>query len=72
MGISKINNTMFLPLCLLLIHKINIFLGNLNNKLLNFSLTPETTKAAPVPMNAMQVQKPANKQVHTFCCVATL
>lgn len=37
-------------------------LGNLNNKLLNFSLTPESTKAAPVPMNAMQVQKPANKQ----------
>jgi hypothetical protein len=37
-------------------------LGNLNNKLLNFSLTAETPKSAPVPMNAMQIQKPVNTQ----------
>jgi len=37
-------------------------LGNLNNKLLNFSLTGETSKVASVPMNAMPIQKSNSQQ----------
>eukprot|EP00088_Acartia_fossae_P025796 TRINITY_DN26584_c0_g1_i1.p1 TRINITY_DN26584_c0_g1~~TRINITY_DN26584_c0_g1_i1.p1 ORF type:complete len:645 (+),score=183.98 TRINITY_DN26584_c0_g1_i1:47-1936(+) len=41
-------------------------LGNLNNKLLNFSLTPETTKTASLPMNAMPVQVASNNSQNQF------